>query len=229
MGREPDRRNAPERVQKGWERMDRTGQCYIVGAGEFGDGTFVPGEEDLVIAGDGGFAHCEKRGIRVDLAVGDFDSLGHRPDAPEVVTLPAVKDDTDLRAAVQLGWERGFRRFRLYGGTGGRLSHTLANLQLLTEIESRGGEALLIGENCRCRVLRDGRLDFDGAAAGFLSVFCLGDRAEGVCEKGLKYELNDAVLTKEYALGVSNEFTGRAGFVSVRRGTLLLVWERIPD
>ena len=53
--------------------------CYIVGAGDFGDGTLCPREEDLVIACDGGYAHCMERGIRMDLVAGDFDSLGYLP------------------------------------------------------------------------------------------------------------------------------------------------------
>ena len=58
-------------------------------------------------------------------------------------------------------------------------------------------------------------------------MFCLGDVAEGVYETGLKYELENAVLTKEYPVGVSNEFTGMKSRVSVREGTLLLIGERI--
>ena len=83
------------------------GICYVIGAGDFGDGPLEPGTEDLVIAGDGGFRHCRERGIRVDLAIGDFDSLGYRPEAPEVVALVPEKDDTDMVAAVEEGIRRG--------------------------------------------------------------------------------------------------------------------------
>ncbi|MCD8011541.1 MAG: thiamine diphosphokinase [Lachnospiraceae bacterium] len=204
----------------------QTGICYLIGAGDFGDGTPAPRPEDLVIAGDGGFRHCQERGIRVDLTVGDFDSLGYRPDHPHVLQLPAEKDDTDMRAALNLGWERGYRDFRLYGGTGGRISHTMANIQLLAELAARGGRGILVGENSWYRVLRNDHWDFDGSETGYLSVFSLSDRAEGVCEQGLKYEVQDVTLTNEYPVGVSNEFTGRTGFVSVREGTLLLIWER---
>ena len=201
------------------------GICYIVGAGEFGDGPVEPGPEDLVIAADGGFGHCQSRGIRVDLAVGDFDSLGFRPEAPEVVELIPEKDNTDLMAAVEEGVRRGYRRFRLYGGTGGRLSHTVANLQMMSAMAARGLAAELVGCGSRMWVIRDGEIRFPEAARGYLSVFCLGDRARGVTEEGLKYRLENAVLSRENPLGVSNEFTGVPSRVAVEEGTLLLIWE----
>ncbi|MDE6203539.1 MAG: thiamine diphosphokinase, partial [Lachnospiraceae bacterium] len=75
--------------------------CYIIGAGQFGDGLPRPFEEDLVIACDGGFKHCIQKGIRVDMAVGDFDSLGYVPEHPHVVALPPEKDDTDTGWAMK--------------------------------------------------------------------------------------------------------------------------------
>ena len=199
--------------------------CYIVGAGDFGDGTLCPREEDLVIACDGGYAHCMERGIRMDLVAGDFDSLGYLPEHPQVSRLKPEKDDTDTGWAVQEGWRRGYRDFVIYGGSGGRISHTIANVQLLADLAARGGHGIMVGRGSWYRVIRDEEITFSAAERGFLSVFCLGDRAVGVYEQGLKYALSDAVLTKEYPVGVSNEFCGRESRVSVRRGTLLLIEE----
>lgn len=201
------------------------GICYIVGAGDFGDGTIRPEPEDLVIAGDGGFRHCRERGIPVDLAVGDFDSLGYRPEAPEVVALAPEKDNTDMMAAVEEGIRRGYRRFCIYGGTGGRLSHTIANLQMMAEMAGRGLQAELVGCGARMWVIRNGEIRFPAESRGYLSVFCLGDAAEGVTEEGLKYSLSGYRLVQGNPLGVSNEFTGVPSRVAVEQGTLLLIQE----
>lgn len=56
-------------------------------------------------------------------------------------------------------------------------------------------------------------------------MFCLGDVAEGVTEEGLKYPLENYRMVKENPLGVSNELIGIPGRVSVRKGTLLVIWE----
>ena len=204
--------------------MIQQGTCYIVGAGGFHDRGFTPGAGDFVIAADGGYRVLTERGTPMDLVVGDFDSMGVRPDHPKVVDLPVEKDDTDTMAAIRLGWDRGYRTFRLYGGTGGRVDHTLANLQSLVWLSTRGGRGFLVGENWTAAAITDGSMDFPADRRGTLSVFCQGDRAEGVTLEGLKYPLKDAVLTCDFPLGVSNSFTGAESRVSVEKGTLLLVW-----
>ena len=199
--------------------------CHVVGAGEFCPRGLTPGPGDLVIAADGGFAALEGLGRSPDLVVGDFDSLGHRPDHPHVVALPVEKDDTDMHSAIRLGWERGYRAFRLYGGTGGRIDHTLANIQSLAWLASQGGRGWLVGPDWTATVLSDGgALTLEAGRQGMVSVFCLGDRAEGVDIQGLKYGLSDGVLTADYPLGVSNSFLGGESRVSVRRGKLLVLW-----
>ena len=201
------------------------GICHVVGAGEFCPRGLTPGPGDLVIAADGGFAALEGLGLSPDLVVGDFDSLGHRPDHPHVVALPVEKDDTDMHSAIRRGWERGYRAFRLYGGTGGRIDHTLANIQSLAWLASQRGRGWLVGPDWTATVLSDGgALTLEAGRQGMVSVFCLGDRAEGVDIQGLKYGLTDGVLTADYPLGVSNSFLGGESRVSVRRGKLLVLW-----
>ena len=201
------------------------GICHVVGAGEFCPRGLTPGPGDLVIAADGGFAALEGLGRSPALVVGGFDSLGHRPDHPHVVALPVEKDDTDMHSAIRLGWERGYRAFRLYGGTGGRIDHTLANIQSLAWLASQGGRGWLVGPDWTATVLSDGgALTLEAGRQGTVSVFCLGDRAEGVDIQGLKYGLTDGVLTADYPLGVSNSFLGGESRVSVRRGKLLVLW-----
>ena len=78
------------------------GICYIIGAGEDCGLDFVPTGDDLVIAADGGYAVTRKAGIRPNLVVGDFDSLGAAPEGECVITLPVVKDVTDTWAAIEL-------------------------------------------------------------------------------------------------------------------------------
>lgn len=199
--------------------------CYVIGAGDFGSGTIKRQEGDYIIAGDGGFRHCRERGIEPDLVVGDFDSLGYLPDHPNVLAAKPEKDDTDMHLAIREGIKLGFRQFRIYGGTGGRLSHTIANIQLLAELAGQGIQAELVGENSRIWVITNSSLAFSAEEQGFLSVFSLGEKAEGVTLTNLKYTLKDAVLTNQFALGVSNEFIGLPAEVFVQKGSLLLIQE----
>lgn len=200
--------------------------CFIVGAGAAPPDLQIPlRPDDLLIAADGGLPAVERMGLCPHLVIGDFDSLGHVPSNSNTVVLPTEKDVTDMHAAIQLGLERGYTRFALYGGTGGRMDHTLANLQLLDGLARQNCRGFLVGDGTVATAVHNGSLDFPTTMSGYLSVFCSGATAEGVTLRGLKYELSNARLTPDFPLGVSNEFTGSPAHVEVAHGTLLVLWQ----
>ena len=199
--------------------------CYVVGAMSLSMNLRpYPAPGDYVIAADRGYDSLMAFGVQPDLVVGDFDSLGHTPNHPNVIQLPAEKDDTDMIFALRKGLELGYRRFVLLGGVGGRVEHTYANLQLLDWLTTQGAQGFLAGEKTVITALRDGELTFPAGMEGYLSVFCNSGTAEGVTLEGLKFPLENAVLTGSFPLGVSNEFTGVTARVSVDSGSLILIW-----
>ena len=205
--------------------MSETPICYIVCALPQNH-AFSPEKRDLVIAADGGYAQLG--GIHPDLVVGDFDSLGYVPENETVVRHPAEKDDTDTMLAARIGLERGYRAFLLLGGVGGRLDHTLANIQTLAFLRENGARAALLGDGETITLLIDEALRFRAGLTGTISVFSFGARALGVYERGLAYALNDATLLDTNPLGVSNAFTGEAAELSVREGRLVVLYAGKP-
>ncbi|HIT01683.1 MAG TPA: thiamine diphosphokinase [Candidatus Enterenecus merdae] len=203
--------------------------CYIFGSGEYGVQWPRMGQGDLIIAADGGYAQLEVRGVIPHLLVGDFDSLGYVPAHPHIVRHPAAKDDTDTALAIREGWARGLREFHIYGGMGGRLDHTLANLQLLVGLAQQGGAGFLVGEQAVATALTAGALRFPAGYQGTLSVFAAGGPAEGVTLTGLRYPLREGRLTGGVPLGVSNEFLGAPAGITVEEGTVLALWQPQPE
>ncbi len=199
------------------------GICYLIGAGTDTGLDFAPSAGDYVIAVDGGLRYLEKAGISPDLIIGDFDTLGYCPKGPNVIRLDTVKDDTDTLAALREGIRRGYSVFHLYGGTGGRIDHTIANLQLLAFLSREGRQGILHEGETVLTAITEGTLLLPPREAGYLSVFAYTDQAEGVSLQGLKYELTDACLSNTFPLGTSNEFVGTESSISVRKGTLLVV------
>ena len=199
--------------------------CFLVGAGDFYPQNLNPRPGDLLIAADGGYEYMKRLGQEPDLVVGDFDSLETPPDHPNVLRLPKEKDDTDMLYALRLGIEKGCREFQIYGGTGGRMDHTVANFQCLVWLSKQGFHGALHGGGWTAEAITDGALSFHAERRGYLSVFCQGDRAEGVYLQGLKYPLENAVLTNDFPLGVSNEFTGVESTVAVGKGSLLVIYD----
>ena len=138
-----------------------------------------------------------------------------------MVQHPVMKDDTDMMLAIKLGFENGFTRFFIYGALGGRLDHTLANIQALMYIANRGGQGWIIGDAC-LTAIHNGEARFKASAQGIISVFCLSEPAKGVTLEGLLYPLSDYTMLSDVALGVSNEFIGQPARVAVSDGTLVV-------
>jgi len=206
--------------------MNSEGICYIFGAGDHDGNHVTPGPGDLVIAADGGYAHILKHQLPVHMIVGDFDSLPDPPEDVPLVRLPKEKDDTDMAVAIHYGLEAGYSVFSIYGGCGGRIEHTLANIQLLAGLARQGARGFLFdGENV-ITAIHNGSIAFLPNAEGYVSVFAYAETAAGVWAKGLKYPLCDAILRSTHPLGVSNEFMGQASEISVGEGTLIVVFPK---
>lgn len=204
----------------------KNGICYIVGAGENYGIDFHPTADDFVIAADAGLRYLEQAKIRADLVIGDFDTLNTMPQHGNVITLCSEKDDTDMLAAIHEGIKAGYSVFCLYCGTGGRIDHTLANLQVLSFLAENGKQGFLIDNNSIITSITNRSLSFSKIASGYVSVFSCSTKSEGVCLQGLKYELDKATLTNTFPLGVSNEFIDMESSISVDNGTLLVVFPR---
>lgn len=201
--------------------------CYIFGAGEHYGPPPTPVFGDLVIAADGGFAYLEQHGLVPDLVVGDFDSLPKIPQSGvNTIVLPKEKDDTDMVAALREGQNRGYRVFHIYGGTGGRLDHTLANIQCIADLAQKGCKGCLFDRDTVITAIHNDKLIFSATARGTVSAFAHTEVCTGVYERGLKYPLTDATLRNTYPLGVSNEFTGVNSEISVREGTLIVIYPK---
>ena len=204
--------------------------CYVVGAMSLSLGLRpYPAPGDYVIAADRGYDSLMAYGVTPDLVVGDFDSLGYAPKHPNVVQLPKMKDDTDMVYALRKGLELGYRRFVLLGGVGGRLEHTLANLQALDWLTTQGAQGFLAGEKTVATALRGTSIQFPAAMSGFLSTFCNSGTATGVTIRGMKFDLEEGEMSGSFPVGVSNEFVGKEASVSVKEGSLILLWEEKGD
>ncbi len=200
-------------------------KCIIFCAAGFDSLVEPLGADDYIIAADGGLTHTEGLGITPDEILGDFDSLGYTPQGANV--FPVEKDDTDAMLAVRRGLSLGYKEFILYGSLDGpRLDHTVANFQTLRFLCDHGAVGYLIGKDTLVTVLKNGKITFPAGNEGLISVFCMGADAHGVTETGLHYPLENGTLTSGFPLGASNHFTGEEASITVKDGSLLILWDR---
>lgn len=199
--------------------------CYIIGAGDAYEGRIIAGENDLIICADAGLKNMGAFSREPDFIVGDFDSLGKVPDGNNVEVYPPEKDDTDMLIAIKKGFEKGYSRFVILGALGGeRFDHSVANIQNLAYICKRGGVGCILHKDTVLLAVRNSSVTFSESCRGYVSVFSLTEESLGVTEENLKYVIDDFTLLLSEPRGVSNEFIGEKARVSVKDGTLLIIW-----
>lgn len=202
--------------------------CWLAGGGDFAAKGFSPAPDDIVIAVDAGYEKIKELGFEPDIIIGDFDSLGYVPqgETGEIRKHPCQKDDTDMMLAVKEGLSAGCDNFFIFGGMGGRISHTLGNFQVLDFLVQNGSKATLCDGDTTVTTLSEGEITFDGTLQGYISLVPWGCEKAVVSIEGLKYELEKSALVSGRPLGISNEFTGQAAKVQVHEGTVLIVIEQ---
>ncbi|MDD7368431.1 MAG: thiamine diphosphokinase [Berryella intestinalis] len=203
--------------------------CAVVAASDFNADHFKSLDDqgffDEVYAVDGGWAHLVSLGRKADMALGDFDSLGYVPDCARVSKHPVMKDQSDLELALERVKTRRYSEVFVYGALGGRLDHTLANLQLFARFAEEGMDVVAIDLGSALRVLvGPDAFDLPNLPSGTVSVFSASDEAHGVIERGLRYAFNDETLTNRTSRGLSNELTGKPAMVGLEKGSIFVFY-----
>ncbi len=190
---------------------------------------------DLVIAADGGARHASGLEVRIDLWVGDGDSLGESAlaalaaDGVPIQRSRPDKDESDTELAVRAAVARGAASLVIVGALGGpRIDHALANVGLLALAGLAGKPAILLDARSRIALLGAGdpashQLTLVGRPGDLVSLLAQGVDVEGVTTYGLTYSLADESLAVGSTRGLSNVVQHAGASVTVRRGHLLVI------
>lgn len=199
-------------------------RCVIIAGGEIRKKDISIRSDDFVISADSGFTSAKKYNIKVDLLVGDLDSLKEVPQDIELVKLNPIKDDTDTLSSIKEGVKRGYKEFIIYGALGKRIEHSLANLSLLIYLKNLGFAGKIIHKGHSYIILKNESITLKKKKSGYLSVFAVSSICQGVYEKNLKYELTDYTLTNDFPIGIDNEYINLSPTIEVKNGTILLIY-----
>ncbi len=186
-----------------------------------------PKPEDIKIAADAGLLNAKLLGVTIDVALGDFDSLGDKiseiPEKAEKVTVPCEKDETDTQLAVNEALKRGADEIVIIGGLDGRLDHTLSNIAILEAMNEMRIPAVIANGQNRVRYIKSTSTLIARSGYRYMSLIAAEKTVKGVSVEGCKYPLDNARLTNKFQFAVSNEITGNCALVSVRKGGLYII------
>lgn len=205
-------------------------RCVIVGAADITRYDIIKEyfkENDFFIYCDAGLKHEKALGRKADLIIGDFDSTENPERATETIVLPHVKDDTDTVYAVKEAVRRGFSEFLLVGVIGGRIDHTLGNIAILNMLHTAGCHGLIIDDFSEAEIIAD-KPAYVSDKFPYFSLLNITGTCRAVTVKNALYPLDDAELTTDFPLGISNEpLKNQTAEITVREGRALLV--RVRD
>lgn len=203
-------------------------KCCIVSGGDFMEFA-IKRENYFVIGVDRGYDYAIRNRIIPDLVVGDMDSIIDKNlYATNLEVFPTEKDDTDTAIAVKTALNNGFKTIEIYCALGGRIDHSLGNIQLLKLIKNGGAEGALFSNSTRIRLVSDDFLainNFDGYKV--FSVLALDNECV-VSIENAKYPLVNKELTNNYPLGISNEYLENTNaIITSHKGNILVIESKI--
>ena len=186
-----------------------------------------PEAEDIVVCADSGYKNALKMGVKVDILVGDFDSLGDIPDGVgEVLQVSAEKNQTDTQLAVDIALERGADEIIIVASTGGRCDHALSSLSILENLWNKKKPAYIVNGQNRVRFIRDSGVIIIRSQYKYFSVITLDAVAKKVSIEGGKYPLNNAKIERGVQYAISNEITKNAALITVKKGSVYVIESR---
>ncbi|MBQ4384186.1 MAG: thiamine diphosphokinase [Firmicutes bacterium] len=229
-----------------------SGPCLIVGGAKLDEEwarqyvAEIP--QAMTIAADSGIDFFYNNGRKCpDLFIGDYDSadpgmVDYYADKEQTLkmTLPTHKDWTDSEKSLMTAIEANCDPIHLIGMTGGRLDHTLGNIQMLRRAADAHVHAYLADPYSRTlmvaandadpetgvRPVRRITLNREKAYGKYFSLIAAGGPVTGLTVTGAQYNVADAVLAGDSSLGVSNEFAEDEVHISFDSGYLLIVESR---
>ena len=183
------------------------------------------GLHDLLIAADSGADHIIDAGFMPDIIIGDLDSISadRKKLTSQIIEYPAEKDFTDAEAAFDKAVSSGASDIIIYGATGRRLDHFMGNLSLLTKSDNLGISCCIADRYNRIRLISTTtELHRSDCFGKYISIIPIDDNVN-ITLTGFKYPLSNYHLTRDNALGVSNEIADDTAVITICSGRILLI------
>ncbi len=196
-------------------------KALIVAAGNT-ESILLNEKYNLVIAADGGFDKAKKLGIKVDLFIGDFDSVKDKKIEVPKVELPKEKDFTDTEAAIEKAVSLGFKEIHLIGALGTRFDHSLANAYLLYKYHKKGVFIKIKDSNNEIFPVT-GSFSLKGKIGSTVSLLPLSGKIGGLTLEGFYYPLKDTDIETGSTLTVSNVALTDDAKINIKEGVALVI------
>ncbi len=206
-------------------------KAYIFAGPDLEDVSFIKDtdfSDGYLIAADCGLKILKRMGLTPDVIIGDFDSSEKPKDAKcEVITFKIEKDDTDTMLCIKHALEKGYNDITIISGVGGRLDHSIANIQSLRFILNRGAKGRILSDDTEIYLLPYGEYSYNKKEGFSMSLFSYSEKVSKLSIEGAKYNTDKLDIDNTFPIGVSNQITEDKCHISFESGKLLVIFSRL--
>ena len=184
---------------------------------------------DYIICSDGGANHAYKMDIIPDYIIGDLDSIEdnilkyYKSKHVQFEKFPAKKDETDTELSILLAKKLNGKKIDLIGALGGRIDHTIANINLLYYIKNKGITPKIISEREEIYIAIDEEIIIYGNIGDTISIIPIKGDAKGITLENLEYTLDNYNVEFSKPLGVSNVMKKNSCNIKINEGSILII------
>ncbi len=178
---------------------------------------------DYIIGVDRAAYWLIAHGVVPDMAIGDFDSTSQdewkkiKKIVSTIKQFTSKKDWTDMELAVSHAVELAPQEVMIFGGTGTRLDHSLASLELLDKLLKAKVRHVLIDETNRVRIIGRGRTILKRGEHRYVSIFPYTTSVM-LTLNGFRYNVQKSTMFRGVTIGVSNEIVGADATIEIFSG-----------
>ena len=192
-------------------------------------------EDCLWVGVDRGVTVLLSKGLIPTHAFGDFDSVSKeewvqvQQQVKHLHRYQAEKDEPDMELALDWAIKQGPEKIQIFGGTGGRLDHFFANVQLLVKpnLLNYPNEIAIIDHQNELFVKPAGMYTLEKMPSKkYVSFIPISQGIKNLSLKGFKYPLIDCHIPLGSTLCISNELLNETGTFSFTEGILLVIRSR---
>lgn len=177
---------------------------------------------EFLIAADGGANQAHELNFIPDVIIGDLDSYRVTGKEKALIIKDEDQETNDLEKALRYALQKYATEIIVFGATGKRLDHTLKNLSVLLQYDSKFDSIILVDDYVTMKIIQSPFKESFNVGA-IISLFPLSGKVEGITTKGLKYPLNDEALENGVRDGSSNEAIEETVEIKFKKGDLLLL------
>lgn len=184
---------------------------------------------DYIICADGGANHAYKMNITPNYIIGDSDSINkevidfYKKQNILFEEFPSKKNETDSELCIFLSKSLNANKIDLFGTLGGRIDHTLANINLLYYIREQEIIPRIISEQEEIYIATNECVKIKGNVNDIISIIPIKGDAKGVTLENLEYPLNNYDMNYSTPLGISNIMLSEECKIAVKKGSLLII------